>query len=262
MKNYFAGLLKYIFNLEGKIAFYPTLFSLFGLAISFATYHAESLGIAGLISIMVFSFSMVMVLLNQASSNFSPRVLPGLISNKRHQKILGIYNATLLYCIFTLVQIEPNQEKYQLPGFSVLLAIGFMTICLAAFIYFIHSISQEIQVNNIILNIYSKAKNRIEKLIISEEKHSDSFVSTDQWNRYKTKLTGYMQDVVLDLLLDFAKTNNCKFEVIAIKGNFVFKDEILFKSDTKLTEEQLSFLTVNVLKKITFWPLSKLPKLL
>lgn len=266
MKNYFAGLLKYIFNLEGKIAFYPTLFSLFGLAISFATYHAESLGIssylfenipqlvinstdtalnilttfiAGLISIMVFSFSMVMVLLNQASSNFSPRVLPGLISNKRHQKILGIYNATLLYCIFTLVQIEPNQEKYQLPGFSVLLAIGFMTICLAAFIYFIHSISQEIQVNNIILNIYSKAKNRIEKLIVSEEKHSDSFVSTDQWNSYKTELTGYMQDVVLDLLLDFAKTNNCKFEVIAIKGNFVFKDEILFKSDTKLTEEQL-----------------------
>ena len=46
MKNYFAGLLKYIFNLEGKIAFYPTLFSLFGLAISFATYHAESLGIS------------------------------------------------------------------------------------------------------------------------------------------------------------------------------------------------------------------------
>ena len=71
-----------------------------------------------------------MVLLNQASSNFSPRVLPGLISNKRHQKILGIYNATLLYCIFTLVQIEPNQEKFQLPGFSVLLAIGFMTVCL------------------------------------------------------------------------------------------------------------------------------------
>ena len=130
MKNYLASLIKYIYKLEGKIAFYPTFYSVIGLAISFLTYGAENLGvseylyknipqliinstdtalnilttfIAGLISIMVFSFSMVMVLLNQASSNFSPRVLPGLISNKRHQKILGIYNATLLYCIFTLV---------------------------------------------------------------------------------------------------------------------------------------------------------------
>ena len=114
MKNYLASLIKYIYKLEGKIAFYPTFYSVIGLAISFLTYGAENLGvseylyknipqliinstdtalnilttfIAGLISIMVFSFSMVMVLLNQASSNFSPRVLPGLISNKRHQKI-------------------------------------------------------------------------------------------------------------------------------------------------------------------------------
>ncbi|WP_458628715.1 DUF2254 family protein [Winogradskyella sp. PC D3.3] len=41
--------------------------------------------ISGLISILVISFSLVMILLNQASSNFSPRLLPGLISNRRHQ---------------------------------------------------------------------------------------------------------------------------------------------------------------------------------
>ena len=266
MKNYLASLLKYFYKLEGKIAFYPTFYSVVGLAISFLTYRVENLGfsqylyknlpqliinstdtalnilttfIAGLISIMVFSFSMVMVLLNQASSNFSPRVLPGLISNKRHQKILGIYNATLLYCIFTLVQIEPNQEKYQLPGFSVLLAIGFMTICLGAFIYFIHSISQEIQVNNIILNIYKKAKNRLEKLIDSEKNNNQNFPNTEHWNCYKTKTSGYMQDVVLGVFLDFAKENDCKFEIVSIKGNFVFKDEILFKCNKELGEEQL-----------------------
>lgn len=266
MKNYLASLIKYIYKLEGKIAFYPTFYSVIGLAISFLTYGAENLGvseylyknipqliinstdtalnilttfIAGLISIMVFSFSMVMVLLNQASSNFSPRVLPGLISNKRHQKILGIYNATLLYCIFTLVQIEPNQDKFQLPGFSVLLAIGFMTVCLGAFIYFIHSISEEIQVNNIILNIYKKAKSRLEKLIDSEKTNNLNFPDSEQWNCYNTKTSGYLQDIVLGVLLDFAKAHNCKFEVLPIKGNFVLEDEILFKCNKKLNEEEL-----------------------
>ena len=37
---------------------------------------------AGVISLMVFSFSMVMVVLNRASATLSPRVLPGLISIK------------------------------------------------------------------------------------------------------------------------------------------------------------------------------------
>ncbi|MBO6881059.1 DUF2254 family protein, partial [Winogradskyella sp.] len=154
MKNFLNYTIKYFYKLESKIAFYPTVLSLIGTIFAFVMIYAESLGVsdylieeapllvvndtetarnllttfvAGLISIMVFSFSMVMILLSQASSNFSPRVLPGLISNRRHQVILGIYNSSLLYCIFTLVSIEPDGDKYQLPGFSVLLAIFFMT---------------------------------------------------------------------------------------------------------------------------------------
>lgn len=48
-----------------------------------------------------------------------------------------------------------------------------------------------------------------------------------------------MQDVVLGVFLDFAKENDCKFEIVSIKGNFVFKDEILFKCNKELDEEQL-----------------------
>ena len=130
MKKYFYRVVDFIFQLESKIAFYPTLFSVGGLLFALLLAYLESRGISkylienapilvvnndetarnllttfigGLISIMVFSFTMVMIVLNQASSNYSPRVLPGLISNSRHQIILGIYNASLLYCIFTLL---------------------------------------------------------------------------------------------------------------------------------------------------------------
>ena len=269
MKNYLNSLLDYVYKLESKIAFYPTLYSLAGIIVAFFMFYIENKGvsvyliknfprlvidssdtalnilttfIAGLISIMVFSFSMVMILLNQASSNFSPRVLPGLISNRRHQKILGVYNATLLYCIFTLIQIEPNQEKYQLPGFSVLLGIVFMTICLGAFIYFIHSISQEIQVSNIMTRIFNTANNRLKKLIESEGNNNNEFENSDQWDDYKTKVSGFMQDVNLDLILDFAKDNKCKFDILKVKGEFVFEDEILFKCNKNLEEEQLETL--------------------
>ncbi len=250
MKSYFFNIIKSLKRLESNIAFYPTLISLGGVLFAFFMIFLESLGvseyliehapilvvnntetarsllttfIAGLISIMVFSFSLVMILLNQASSNFSPRLLPGLISNKRHQIILGIYNSTLLYCIFTLVSITPHGDKYQMPGFSVLLGIIFMTLSLGAFIYFIHSISQEIQVNTIMDKIFKKSKWRLNKLIETEKDVEVDFGDTTDWNNVMADTTGYMRDVSLKSLAELAKEHQLKLEVVPIKGEYILK---------------------------------------
>ncbi|MBA6153530.1 DUF2254 domain-containing protein [Gelidibacter maritimus] len=256
MKKHFYNLLEYIIKLESNIAFYPSLISLAGLLFAFFMYYLESWGVSkylvenapllvinnidtardllttfigGLISIMVFSFSLVMILLNQASSNFSPRLLPGLISNRRHQVILGIYNSTLLYCIFILVSITPHGDKYQLPGFSVLLAIVFMTVCLAAFIYFIHSISQQIQVGTIMDKIFDKASERLSALIDNEKSTEIEFPDTSDWKPVDCRKSGYFQDVSLNALAEFAQEKNVKIEIVQIKGTYILKGLPLLK---------------------------------
>ncbi|WP_179343580.1 DUF2254 domain-containing protein [Winogradskyella ursingii] len=264
MKSYFYRVLNYLDKLESNIAFYPTIISLFGTSFAFFMIYLESKGvskyliehapilvvnntetarsllttfIAGLISIMVFSFSLVMILLNQASSNFSPRLLPGLISNRRHQIILGIYNSTLLYCIFTLVSITPNGDKYQMPGFSVLLGIIFMTVSLAAFIYFIHSISQEIQVNNIMSKIFEDAKKRLKKLI-ENEKHIDTdFEDSSEWESIMSKGTGYMQDISLNALSKLAEENDLRIEIVPIKGAYIMEGIPILKYKGTIDDE-------------------------
>lgn len=268
MKKYFYNIIEYIIKLENNIAFYPTLISLFGLLFAFFMYYLESLGVSaylienapvlvinnietarsllttfigGLISIMVFSFSLVMILLNQASSNFSPRLLPGLISNRRHQIILGIYNSTLLYCIFTLVSITPHGDKYQLPGFSVLLAIIFMTLCLAAFIYFIHSISQQIQVGTIMDKIFDKAHDRLSRLIENEKTYEAKFPDTSDWKAVISKESGYFQDVSLNSLASFAKEKEILIEITQIKGTYILRNLPLFRfSGADLDEDAIN----------------------
>lgn len=267
MKKYLSNTLKYILKLESKIAFYPALLSVSGLIFAFLMFYFESKGISGylldqapvlvvndtetartllttfiggLISIMVFSFSLVMILLNQASSNFSPRVLPGLISNRRHQFILGIYNSTLLYCIFTLVSIEPDGNEYQLPGFSVLLAIVLMTLCLGAFIYFIHSISQEIQVNNIMEDIFNTAESRLNKLIDLEDDIKKEFPETTSWNTIRSKHSGYFQDMNTKALQIIIEREDLKLEIIPLKGTYILKDLPILKIDKEIDEQVLS----------------------
>lgn len=264
MTKYLNKILEFTYQIKNKIAFYPSLFGIFGSLFAFLMIYVESQGVSaylsenapvlvvndvvtarsllttfigGLISIMVFSFSMVMILLNQASSNFSPRVLPGLISDRKHQIILGIYIATLLYCIFTLVSIEPTGSTYQLPGFSVLLAIFGMTCCLAAFVFFIHSISQAIQINNILDRIHETAKQRLIDLLKKEDDLGEAFPETSNWHIVKSPHYGYFQDFNLESLITLLEKNDVKLEILILKGTYVFEGSPLLKLNKKPSED-------------------------
>ncbi len=257
--------LKKIFQtIKGKIAFYPSLISLFGILLAFVMIYLEqkqisaylmkvapslvinnldtaqillSTLISGLISLVVFSFSMVMVLLNQASSNFSPRVLPGIISNQKHQVVLGIYIATILYMIFILVSIEPTGSSYQTPGFAVLIGIILTVVCLGSFIYFIHHISQSIQVGNILTSIHERTKNTILKTIKEQNAVSADFNGRDNWTDVKINKTGYFNDILENELLEICKEHSTKVIVHIFKGQFIVSGTNSFLTETPVLPE-------------------------
>jgi len=264
IKQFFNSAYRFLHNLKSNIAFYPTIISLVGFSFAFIMMYIESLGasdflsenasglvvnnadtarsllttfIGGLISIMVFSFSLVMILLNRATNNFSPRLLPGLISNRRHQIILGIYNGVLLYCIFTLLAVIPDDNRGEIPGFSVLLGIVLMTFSLGAFIYFIHSISQEIQVNNMMNRVYAKAKIRLEEIIDDETENDTDFDDTSDWESILSNETGYLQDINLNALADLSVDGDFKLEIVPIKGAYVLYGIPIVKYKGKLDDE-------------------------
>ncbi|MCF4101319.1 DUF2254 domain-containing protein [Gillisia sp. M10.2A] len=272
MKQLYNRTLSFFNIVQSKIAFYPTVFAFFGMFFAFFMMYLESLGvskylvenlpllvvdngdtaltilsalISGLISMVVFSFSMVMLLLSQASSNYSPRLLPGLISDKTHQIILGVYLATILYCIFVLFSIQPTGDKYQIPGFSVLLGIIFTVICLGAFIYFIHNISQSIQINNILDKIFVLAKERINELIEVENDQSPEFPNTTDWFKYHTESSGYLQNISYTNLLDICKKEETKLHILPVKGIFVLNGIPLFRSEKELEKTTIKRILSN-----------------
>ncbi|MFD0975880.1 DUF2254 domain-containing protein [Salinimicrobium gaetbulicola] len=267
MKFLYIRFFTFYQNIKSKIAFYPSLFAMSGVLFAFIMMYMENRGVSrylidnipilvvnngdtaltilsacitGLISMMVFSFSMVMVLLNQASTNYSPRLLPGLISDRKHQFILGIYLSSILYCIFILFSIQPTGDKYQVPGFSVLLGILFTVVCIYAFIYFIHTISQSIQITYILEKIFNSARNTLERLLESEKENSKfSFPDSKDWHKYETEKNGYFQNFSQENLLEFCKQNDTLIEIIPVKGIFVLQGIPIFKSEKELDEESL-----------------------
>ena len=183
LKNLYSRVLQ-------SIAFYPVLISVGFLLLAFIILELESLElvknlkqrmpyffiedyetarailttlVGGILSLTVFSFTMVMVVLSQASSNFSPRLLPSLVSNKRHQLILGVYIGTLLYCIIILIFLGAQGIDAHSVGFSTMFAAISGVFCIGLFVYFIHSISTSIQIQNIIDNIFRSSSRYLDE---------------------------------------------------------------------------------------------------
>ncbi|GAA4271984.1 DUF2254 domain-containing protein [Aquimarina gracilis] len=198
----------------------------------------------GILSLTVFSFTMVMVVLNQASTNFSPRLLPGLISNKKHQIILGFYIGTLLYTIIILMSLGAYGSSENAIGFSVMISAVLGAICIGLFVYFIHSISQAIQIHNIINNIFSTSRKLLEK---EKKKQSntwniDTKTSNTNWKTISCNKTGYYRSFDISLLENKLKEEKYTIEIIPYSDQHVWKGESIFRIKEPISESDIKSL--------------------
>lgn len=185
----------------------------------------------GIISLMVFSFSMVMIVLSQASSNQSPRVIPGLTTVKSHQVVLGIYLGTIIYTLLLLLNFKTGTDGGTTPALAVLLALAFGILCLGLFVYFIHSISKAIQVDNIMNSIFRKAAHALQreeelscrtKSIRGASVHDMAFTLYNDGN-------GYMRRIRLTDLLEIARQHDLQVEILVEVGAFTVEGTPLMR---------------------------------
>ena len=97
-------------------------------------------------------FSITIVALQLASSQFSPLVLRGFRADRGNQIVLGFFIGTFTYALLVLRSVmAPEQGS---PGFTPVMAtsvaIGLVLISVALLIYFIHHAARSVQASTII----------------------------------------------------------------------------------------------------------------
>lgn len=251
-----------------SIAFYPVLISICFLALAIVGLNIENLEIVksikenvpslfiqdyetarsilstligGILSLTVFSFTMVMVVLNQASSDFSPRLLPGLISNKQHQIILGIYIGTLLYCIIILISLGAYGVDSNSLGLSTMFGALLGVLCVGLFVYFIHSISKAIQIHNIIDRIFSRCSEFMDKELERQREETTALkkINSEGWTVIASEKTGYFRGFDTSLMNNYLKSSSNQIEVLPYLNQHVWKGSPVLKLKDPISKEEL-----------------------
>lgn len=191
----------------------------------------------GLISLMVFSFSMVMVVLNQTAANYSPRVLPGLVSQREHQLVLGLYLGTIAYTLAVLSNVQSETFEAEVPRFSIVMNILLGLLCFGAFIYFIHEISTVIQVGNIIKRLYKETRKSLIREL-SSGNYNTQPVPYGDWHKVQAWQSGYFFKVGVDSFRKEAKKCSIQVRLLKQQGDYLLKGEE-FLAVSQSVDEQL-----------------------
>ncbi|MBC7556048.1 MAG: DUF2254 domain-containing protein [Chryseobacterium sp.] len=175
-----------------------------------------------IISLTVFSFSMVMIVLNQAASQMSNRVLNSMIENRFQQMILGIYIGTIVYALFLLSTIRDISSGIYVPALSIYLLIFLTVIDIFLFIYFLDYVTQTVKYETVI--------DRVQKQTMHSMQDNFSEISENllTWAdmpfiEIKAQTSGYFQDFNKKKLLAICKEKDCFINFKFRQGTYILK---------------------------------------
>lgn len=182
--------------------------------------------IAGsMITVAALVFSLVVVVLTLASSQFGPRILRNFMRDKVNQVVLGTFVATFLYSLLVLRQVRYGDLALA-PHVAVTVAVGLSLCSLFVLIYFIHHIAQSIQAPQLVAAIADDLGHAVDRLYperVGDEAEAapPAPVPTAPAAVLAARRTGYLQAILGDDLLELAEQRQLVLELLPQPGDFV-----------------------------------------
>lgn len=173
-------------------------------------------------------FSITLVALSYASSQYGPRVLTNFMTDRGNTVTLGTFIATFLYCLVVLRTIRGGDQGF-VPQISIIIALLLAACSIGVLIFFIHHVLQTIHISNVVARIgeqlLREAATRFPPLTgakSQEEAVALPWVDGAVAIVTATK-TGYIRSIDSDALLAAAKDADLILRLRYRVGEFVTK---------------------------------------
>jgi uncharacterized membrane protein len=183
-------------------------------------------------------FSITIVAISYAASQYGPRILTNFMSDRGNQVTLGTFIATFVYSVVVLRTIQGGEQSSFVPQLALFGAMLLALCSLAVLIYFIHHVPQSIHVNHVVANIGRQLIGAIDQAFPAcfgdPPAHSDgenaSFARAAEAafgrgrhpKALECRANGYLQALDEDHLLSVACKHDLIIAVDLAPGQFVY----------------------------------------
>jgi uncharacterized membrane protein len=210
---------------------------LFGVGAEGARLMLSTLA-GSMITVMGITFSMTLLALVQASSQYTSRILRNFMRSRVTQATLGVFAGIFAYCLIVLRTIRGGVGVDEfVPSLAVFFAFVMSLGGVGILIYFIHHIASSIQASNIISSVAHETNASIDRLLpekldqVPDEDEGGNHIleSLDKrdWYPVPAAVNGYIQSVNNDALLHIAMDIKTIVRTEHGIGAFVVQDTAL-----------------------------------
>lgn len=196
-----------------------------------STIAASAISVASLV------FSISILILTMASSQFGPRLIRNFMNQGAAQWTLGTFLATFIFTLLVLASVPETADVGDVPFLSVLIGLGLGLLSFAVLIFFIHHVAQMIQAPKVIADVTSRLAASIERLLPEDGKESDLYADSDSdgppqhfdqdAQELRARASGYIQAVDLKDLVALAARRDGYVVTRRRPGQFVNREDVV-----------------------------------
>lgn len=199
--------------------------------------------IAGsIITVAGVTFSITMITVTQASTQYTPRILRNFMRDRPSQVTLGGLAGVFTYCLVVLRTIRGGEESMFVPALAVLTGFILAAASVGLLIYFVHHTASSLQASSIINRVADDTNKAIDRLFPSEVGDAAAphavpaaahLLETYTWRPVTSAVSGYVQSLDAGALLGAAADSDGLIRVERAIGQFVIEGGTLASVTTR-----------------------------
>lgn len=193
---------------------------------------------SSMITVAGLTFSITMLTLQLASSQFGPRLLRNFMRDRGNQLVLGVFIATFVYCLLVLRTVRGTEGASFVPHIAVAFGVVLALASLAVLIYFIHHVATAIRIETVLMKLGAETRAAIDRLYpesLGQDPPAPSYetpaIPPAEFQRDARRIgataSGYVQRVDIETLLKIATENDLVIRVETRPGQFMSEGSMI-----------------------------------
>lgn len=188
---------------------------------------------ASMITVAGVTFSITVVAMTLASSQYTSRILRNFMRDRANQTVLGVFLGVFGYCLIVLRTIRSSGDQGGfVPEVAVFVAVLLAFVGLGFLVFFIHHIAASLQATNILESVATETLQAVDRLFPAEMGEAADGRTTEEavdelasqtWVPVPARRTGAIQGVDADALFDLAKDLGVVVRMEQEIGEFVIE---------------------------------------
>ncbi|MFG1496603.1 DUF2254 domain-containing protein [Saccharospirillum sp. HFRX-1] len=126
--------------------------------------------LSGIITMTSLVVSITVVVLSLAAGQMGPRLIRNFLIDRQIQMIIGLFAATIVFCLITLRSVSDELSGEDLPHMAINIASVLSVLCLFALLFYVHKVARSIIADTLVTEVANDLEAAIAR---AGERHND-----------------------------------------------------------------------------------------